>query len=1118
MDMLLQQSASSRPDKVYSHLTELSVSTQLEASMIPDFPVVKRVYYESLRDWMRLKPMDAVVTGRVRAANLKPAVLRPSRQVDELLVKCQKALANNMSHLLRSKFSRTETSSMFAKAADSTEALTNDAYKQVRQYMDTVSSAKSQLVTKSRGDDPVMSASLERLHDRRSSRVADDSLMTSQEKKARDIESTFKSYEADLIRQQQAESRRRLSRDGAGMTSLGPIDMYSPTRPTEQEEAEALDGRKRKVSSTETADVRKSKSEKKKKKRSRSKSAERSAKEHKEHKKKKDKKHKKEKSKHRKKRSRSSDAGGEQRRDKRPSESSDKVSSDKLSSPAVQLPKEIAAMKTFPIIEVITKKQREQARDALKRCAAQFFHNKPVLKFLHAYGYVPRPKSESLGEIPRPKPTQENTCAAAWCALQFFREKDHVKFSEGNKELVQFVLNELEPENAFVWAALLALQEYIIKDVAAYVEKNKELLSQSSFEDNGDKGADKNDSEAGAKAKKGGNKLMAAFRQALQEKKRAEMGLASRATLSKLTPEQAAKKPAPKPSRPLFKPPIAYQLEKTDLDHETGVQREFYSIQDIVKLSDSKLMDDLVKKQVLAFVKETLDTIGAREPSINQAFHDSLQPIILKNIPSIRNLLGIAARYVELYKEKQLEGVVEASAKAVSKQIEAAAMETSDAAAVVVKGTEAKVVEKSEAKDEAATAEATNEYGTGVSEYGTGVSEYGTGVKEQGAAVSEASAADEEKAPDDSKSTSSPTTWKGFSDSSGKIPGIMDDDVKDEAAASKRDDSPPADDADAADGDDARVKRQFRKRQGSDRKKYEKEQKKPRRDDSRSRKDGRGGEPMDMPADMDDDSALQKLRKVKENIPTIDKRIAAIADDNQAQPPKSDTAADDDSQEQKIVIMSSSTDEQKDESKPGAEAEAATGEASGDAASAAEPTVKMPAIVPKKTMMRCNKLLQAFKQQKSLKAACTSSQKVTASDILARLQSKDRSAPAAASKQQSPSSTQQSPAAAAAAVKVATEEEVARQLSAEIGDVSSPPRHDDESEDLYQQALSKDSETLDLPMDTSPLPAAAVETDAAVVDKPGEASQGIQSLATPVPTSASMDVISQEVHTTMILV
>ena len=63
-------------------------------SMIPDLPVVKRVYYENLRDWMRLRPMDAVMTGRVSAASMRPTPLRPSLETDELIYKCERVLGD----------------------------------------------------------------------------------------------------------------------------------------------------------------------------------------------------------------------------------------------------------------------------------------------------------------------------------------------------------------------------------------------------------------------------------------------------------------------------------------------------------------------------------------------------------------------------------------------------------------------------------------------------------------------------------------------------------------------------------------------------------------------------------------------------------------------------------------------------------------------------------------------------------------------------------------------------------------------------------------------------------------------------------------------------------------
>ena len=626
-------------------------------------------------------------------------------------------------------------------------------------------------------------------------------------------------------------------------------------------------------------------------------------------------------------------------------------------------------VKTFPIVEVITKKQREQARSALKRCITQFTINTHLLRFLNAYGYVPPWKSATLGEVPHPKPTNVNTCAAAWCVIQFFSDKNNVDFSDGNMELMQFVIKDYEPENGFIWAAAMVLQECIALEVSEYADKNKELLSQhaANAEANGKTTSGGSESEASLKAKKGKNKLLASFKQALQEKKRSEMGLASKTPLAKLTPEEAAKKPAPKASKPLFKPPIAYQLERLNPATGSGDEKEFLSIQDIVKLTDATLMDDLVRKLVQAFIKQTLEAMGRTDVLITQAFYESVQPIALKNLPSIRNLLGIASTFVKLYKEKLAQ---DGKDMAPWKQ-EAEANLPASASSSVASG---------------------NEYGSMTSDSKVAdMSEYGAPVKSK----AEVSGDEMEIEDDDVTDTKIEVTgWSGFGvGGEAAIPGIQSDAT--EAA------------------------------------------------------NGEYGSRAEVDEEGEAASALEKMRKARENATNVDERIAAIADESRA---SGDSAGALEGENDESIVFKKSTATNFEEVSLQDEQNNTT--PSGDE--------KVSFSAKKSVVARTNKLLQAFKQQKSSsssKSACTSRQKVTASDILARLQTKDKSASPVASSAASIAASEVAAADASDVIATAS-------ASLEIRNVSTPPR--DDSEDLYQQALSKDSDTVNIAMDTSP--------------------------------------------------
>ena len=198
-------------------------------------------------------------------------------------------------------------------------------------------------------------------------------------------------------------------------------------------------------------------------------------------------------------------------------------------------------------------------------------------KSVDAFGDTPTSNFDVFDFTVAPSSHCDNPYALTWVMMQYFlldaRGRDlQSDLKKLCPNLSMFGSRILEPENSFFWSLLLTTEAcgLVDDDLGGTLTTVTETgdgqnASASPDMDLLDVMVDQS-SESKRNPLKGGNRLMQAFRQAVEAKKRAKLVtderlLPGRAmAVVKLSPQLAAKKPAPKTAKVLFKPPGVFGI------------------------------------------------------------------------------------------------------------------------------------------------------------------------------------------------------------------------------------------------------------------------------------------------------------------------------------------------------------------------------------------------------------------------------------------------------------------------------------------------------------------------------------------------------------------------------
>ena len=688
----------------FKHLSELSMTTQLESSFT-ESGMVRRVQMETMRDWMSKKPLDAYMLGRLKLGNYRPAPIPTSRRTDLVVQQKMREFQSEMHQTLRSgDAAKPDGPNVFPSPSSPTEETVGQVFRQVKHYMDFLSekphlsrrSKPPEILPSSRGGDhqrqfpsePSQRAKREPdkfddYYDRHSGadtnvplkRVMNIPLepdspdqrgfgtaaMSDKHGMRTWTDPDQEGPQRAVKAEDGAQSKRR-SRWGEMGTNQSPEDaMYSPTRPTDMDDADdkrrtevqyvvAVAKKKKKDREKDDDDDDKKKDKKKKKKKDKDKDKEEKKDKDEKKKDKESKKDKKDKKKHKDKHKDKHDSSPDERKGR-------DLNRDHEQSYERDRHRDYQPDRSHDI-----ERGRFRAPTPPKTRRPSRFDTGPS-------DYNRPPVAEKAPEMPLspPRGSYQNPYTLAWGLSQYFLDTNLdllMQMKEYCPNPESFVLKAETPENCFLWAIVLASHEKYISEHGEDLQ-----LEHSTSSDTNEYGTSSGVNEYGSSVDKSAEKTGGWV--TVQEGKDSDKRDPFTGIPAKLTPQQAAKKPAPKSAKPLFKPPMAFMLnlkstpappendnykeEDMDLGSDT---EEHHEIAKAWKLLDSKIFDDTVRDAFEAFARESSRLVREKySMSSMTKLAREAQLLIMESAEHLKHFSSLCTQSYGLYKHLRDDAV-----------------------------------------------------------------------------------------------------------------------------------------------------------------------------------------------------------------------------------------------------------------------------------------------------------------------------------------------------------------------------------------------------------------------------------------------------------------------------
>ena len=252
-----------------------------------------------------------------------------------------------------------------------------------------------------------------------------------------------------------------------------------------------------------------------------------------------------------------------------------------------------------------------------------------------------------LAMLPQEETVLETTIAT-WKMLKDITHTEATFVTKHLVESAKHLSRDFDAEKGFNWALILAIHSQVMQDAqdrialeeasAAAAKAEQELeegeLEESPAHDTSkDEDTQSKPEEKSTKSKPSksglGNKLLNAFRQQMAAKKREEQGIVNKVEITKLSKAAAAKKPKPSSSRPLFKPPAAFEMLKAAQEERDRQKRNRRSTADSKEelRFDGVVREGLVADALKSFFHLTEDVLQLSNEVLAADFIEYVLPV-----------------------------------------------------------------------------------------------------------------------------------------------------------------------------------------------------------------------------------------------------------------------------------------------------------------------------------------------------------------------------------------------------------------------------------------------------------------------------------------------------------